>query len=99
MDAIEAGKDNLEDSKIEEFRKKLRKMVADGLEKFKPPKRCILNLGKIPEGKTRRLLLRLKNYEDAVFMFLDDFEVEFTNNESLCEGFGNAKVFQPCLAS
>ena len=57
-------------------------MVEDGLEKFKPPKRCILKLGKIPEGKTRRLLLRLKNYEDAVFMFLDDFEVEFTNNES-----------------
>ena len=41
-----------------------------------------MNLGKKPEGKIRSLLLRLEKYEEAVFLFLDNFEVEFTNNES-----------------
>ena len=57
-------------------------MIEEGLERFRSPKRCRLKLGKIPEGKTRRLLLRLRDYEYAVFMFLEDFEVEFSNNES-----------------
>lgn len=59
-------------------------MVYDGLNKFKPPKKCRLKLGKIPEGKTRSLLLRFENYEDSVSMFFDNFDVEYTNNESLC---------------
>ena len=82
MDAMEAGKDHLESTEIKQFRKRLRNMIEEGLERFRSPKRCRLKLGKIPEGKTRRLLLRLRDYEYAVFMFLEDFEVEFSNNES-----------------
>lgn len=41
-----------------------------------------LGLGKIPQGKTRSLLLRLKDLEDCVFMFLEDFEVDYTNNRA-----------------
>lgn len=41
-----------------------------------------LGLGKIPQGKTRSLLLRLKEMEDCVFMFLENFEVDYTNNRA-----------------
>ena len=82
MDAIEAGKASLDNKTIEDFRKRFRLKIAEGLSKFKKPKRCRLKLGKIPEGKTRSLLLRLQEREDAVFKFLEDFDVEYTNNES-----------------
>ena len=76
MDAIEAGKASLDNKTIEDFRKRFRLKVANGLSKFKQPKRCRLKLGKIPEGKTRSLLLRLQENEDAVFKFLEDFLFE-----------------------
>lgn len=82
MDAIEAGKASLDNKTIEDFRKRFRLKLANGLSKFKQPKRCRLELGKKPEGKTRSLLLRLQEREDAVFMFLEDFDVEYSNNES-----------------
>ena len=99
MDAMEAGKASLDIKTIENFRKRFRLKVANGLSKFKQPKRCRLELGKKTEGKTRSLLLRLQEREDAVFRFLGDFDVEYSNNESLCEGLGNAKVFLSCLAT
>jgi len=83
LDAIEAGKDCLEEAAIEGFRKRYRALVNAALEKFKPPKRrSRLGLGKIPQGKQRSLLLRLKELENEVFRFLEDFDVWFTNNES-----------------
>ena len=83
LDAIEQGKSSLKQSKIFEFKKEYRALIKEGFETFKKPKRkSRLNLGKKPEGKIRSLLLRLEKYEEAVFLFLDNFEVEFTNNES-----------------
>ena len=82
LDAIEQGKTYLDKDVINDFRSKLRAMIDEGLQRFKPPKRCRLKLGKIPEGKTRRLLLRLKDHEDSIFKFIEDFDVEYSNNES-----------------
>lgn len=82
MDAIEVGNASLDNKTIEDFKKRFRLKIAKGLSIFKKPKRCRLKLGKIPEGKTRSLLLRLQEKEDAVFKFLEDFDVEYTNNES-----------------
>lgn len=81
--AIEQGKSSLEEKEITDFKKEYRSLIKEGFETFKKPKRkSRLKLGKIPEGKIRSLLLRLEKYEEAVFLFLDDFEIEFTNNES-----------------
>lgn len=83
LDAIEAGLDHLEESAIESYRKRFRALVDAALEKFKQPERkSRLGLGKIPQGKQRSLLLRLKGLENEVFRFLEDFNVWFTNNES-----------------
>lgn len=41
-----------------------------------------LGLGKIPQGKTKSLLLRRKDLEDCVFKFIEDFEVDYTNNRA-----------------
>lgn len=58
-------------------------VVGVRLEKFPKPKRkSRLGLGRIPNGKTRSLLLRLQEYEDCIFMFLENFDVGFSNNES-----------------
>ena len=81
--AIEQGETSLSQSEISKFKEEYRTLIEEGLETFKKPKRrSRLKLGKIPEGKIRSLLLRLEKYEEAVFLFLDDFDVEFTNNES-----------------
>ena len=81
--AIGQGKTSLKQSEISEFKKKYRALIKEGFETFKKPKRkSRLKLGKSPEGKIRSLLLRLEKYEEAVFLFLDNFDVEFTNNES-----------------
>ena len=81
--AIEQGKNSLKQSEISEFKKEYRVLIKEGFETFKKPKRrSRLKVGKSPEGKIRSLLLRLEKYEEAVFLFLDNFDVEFTNNES-----------------
>ena len=72
----------MDNKTIEDFKKRFRLKVANGLSKFKKPKRSRLKFGKIPEGKTRSLLLRLQENEDTVFKFLEDFDVEYSNNES-----------------
>ena len=72
----------MDNKTIEDVKKRFRLKVANGLSKFKKPKRCRLKFGKIPEGKTRSLLLRLQENEDTVFKFLEDFDVEYSNNES-----------------
>lgn len=83
LDAMERGMTSLKKSEIASFRKRYRDLIRKGLETFKQPKReSRLRLGKIPQGKVRSLLLRLEKYEDCVFRFLEDFEVEYTNNES-----------------
>ncbi len=83
MDAVEAEKTRLEEEKITQFKTRFRALIEEGLNKFeKPKKRYALGLGKIPEGPTRSLLLRLQNHEDEVFRFLEDFNVPFSNNES-----------------
>ena len=83
LDAIGRGESSLGQSKISSFKSEYKALIKEGLETFKQPKRkSVLKLGKIPEGKIRSLLLRLEKYEEAVFLFLDNFEVEFTNNES-----------------
>lgn len=84
LDAVEAGKEQLEEEKIIQFRVRFRAMVKEGLTKFPKPKKkkYALGLGKMPEGKTRSLLLRLQDRENEVFRFLDDFDVPYSNNES-----------------
>ena len=83
LDAIEQGMTSLDQSAIAEFRKKYRALIKEGFETFKKPKRrSRLKLGRIPNGKIRSLLSRLEKYEDCVFLFLVDFDVDFTNNES-----------------
>lgn len=84
LDAVEAGQDRLEKEKILQFRLQFRIKTEEGLTKFPKPKkkRYALGLGKMPEGKTRSLLLRLQEREDEVFRFLEDFDVPYSNNES-----------------
>ena len=83
LDAIEQGRTSLDQSEIAEFRKKYRALIKEGFEIFKKPKRkSRLKLGRIPNGKIRSLLSRLEKHEDCVFLFLVDFDVDFTNNES-----------------
>lgn len=79
LDAIEQGRDSLEAEVIESFRTRFRKLIDEGLRKIKKPKRR-RNIGKIPEGPERSLLLRLQKYEDCVFLFLENFDVEYSNN-------------------
>lgn len=81
LDAIEAGENRIADEIIECLKMRWRIMIARGLEMFPKPKRTSrLRLGKIPQGKTRSLLLRLQSLEDSIFMFLEDFDVDYTNN-------------------
>lgn len=84
LDAVEAGLDKLEEEKINQFRIRFRAKIEEGLKIFKKPKKKkhALRLGKMPEGKTRSLLLRLQDREDEVFRFLEDFDVPYSNNES-----------------
>lgn len=83
LDAIEDGRSALTIQEVGDLRRRWRKLVAEGLEKFPKPKRkSWLGLGRIPNGKTRSLLLRLQEYEDCIFMFLENFDVGFSNNES-----------------
>ena len=101
LDAVEAGLDRLEEEKINQFRIRFRAMINEGLLKFPKPtkKKYALGLGRAPEGKTRSLLLRLQERENEAFRFLEDFDVPFSNNESLCAVLENARVFRrplPC---
>lgn len=83
LDAIEAGVTCVNDEVIECLRLRWRLLIDRGLVMFPQVKRkSRLGLGKIPQGKTRSLLLRLKDLEDCVFMFLEDFEVDYTNNRA-----------------
>lgn len=93
LDAIEAGLEGLDSGLIAELKKKFKILIDEGLSIFKPPKRCRLKLGKIPEGKTRSLLLRLDKHIDTVFMFLENFDIEFSNNLSE-QSLRGAKVRQ-----
>ena len=82
-DAIEAGKDCLDEETIRRLRTEYAALIDEGLETFRLPKRkSILKLGRIPQGKTRSLLLRLKENTDAVFCFIENFDAWFTNNEA-----------------
>lgn len=84
LDAVEAGLEKLEEEKITQFRLRYRELIEEGLEKFPKPKKkkYALGLGKMPEGKTRSLLLRLQERENEAFRFLEDFDVPYSNNES-----------------
>ncbi len=84
LDAVEAGLNRLEEEKINQFRIRFRAMIDEGLLKFPKPtkKKYALGLGRMPEGKTRSLLLRLQERENEVFRFLEDFDVPYSNNES-----------------
>lgn len=84
LDAIETGQEKLEEEKIAQFRLRFKAMVEEGLQKFPKPKKknYALGLGKMPEGKTRSLLLRLQERENEVFRFIEDFDVPYSNNES-----------------
>ena len=83
LDAMEAGESSLEHEAIKNFKARFLALIDKGLERFPQPKRrSRLKLGKMPQGKTRSLLLRLKELQGSVFLFLENFEVEFTNNES-----------------
>ncbi len=96
LDALEAGLEKLEEEKVTQFRLRYRGMIEEGLKKFPKPKKkkYALGLGKMPEGKTRSLLLRLQERENEAFRFLEDFDVPFSNNESLCAVLENARVFR-----
>ena len=83
LDAIEAGVTCVNDEVIECLRLRWRLLIDRGLVMFPQVKRkSRLGLGKIPQGKTKSLILRLKDLEDCVFMFLEDFEVDYTNNRA-----------------
>lgn len=83
LDAIESGKNNIDNRVLENFKERFSTLIDVGLKMFPKPKRkSRLKLGKIPQGKTRSLLLRLKNLQDSVFLFLENFDVSYTNNES-----------------
>lgn len=83
LDAIEAGLGHTDNGVIECLRLRWRLLIDRGLVMFPQPRRkSRLGLGKISQGKTRSLLLRLKDLEDCVFVFLEDFEVDYTNNRA-----------------
>ncbi len=96
LDAVEAGLEKLEEEKITQFRLRYRELIEEGLKKFPKPKKkkYALRLGKMPEGQTRSLLLRLQERENEAFRFLEDFDVPYSNNESLCAVLENARVFR-----
>ncbi len=83
LDAIEEGKDSIPECLTEIYRLRFRTKIEEGLKLFPRPKRkSRFGLGKIPQGKTRSLLLRLQDHMESVFLFLEDFDVDYTNNES-----------------
>lgn len=83
LDAIEQGRNSLTESEIALFKKLYRALIKEGFDTFKKPKRKSgAKAGRTPQGKIRSLISRLEKYEDCVFLFLDDFDVEYTNNES-----------------
>ncbi len=82
-DAIERGEEALDADVLKNLRDEFTKLIDEGLETFKQPKRrSVLGLGKIPQGRTRSLLLRLRDNIDAVFCFVEHFDAWYTNNES-----------------
>ena len=83
LDAMEEGKDSLPGCLIEIYKLRFREKIEEGLRLFPQPKRkSRLGLGKIPQGKTRSLLKRLQEHMDSAFLFLEDFDVDYSNNES-----------------
>ena len=82
LDAIERGDDHIEDNIILDFRKRYDNMVNELLKKNPQPKKKkkLCNSGKVFQGKTRSLLLRLYELKDCVFLFLENFGVAYSNN-------------------
>ena len=75
------GYDRLPGCLIEIYRIRFREIMKKGLEIFPQPKcKSRLKLGKISQGKTRTILLRLQVVENSAFMFFEDFAVDYTNN-------------------
>jgi len=74
-----AGQHQLDPQLLQRYHRVYRRIVARGLLKNPAPERTG-NRGRPANGKTRSLLLRLDNHEDAVLRFAEDFAVPFDNN-------------------
>ena len=93
-EAINRGDTQFTAEQIAKWKIEFLTLLDEGLTTFKRPKRrSVLKLGKIPEGKARSLLLRLMKHIDAVFLFIEDFDIWFTNNCSEIS-FRQSKVRQ-----
>ena len=83
LDAMEEGDDSIPGCLTEIYRIRFRAKMEEGIRLFPQPKRkSRLGLGKMPQWKTRLLFLRLQNHMESVFLFLEDCDVDYTNNES-----------------
>jgi len=82
LDAIEKGEDHIEENTILGFRKRYDNMVNELLKMNPQPKKKkkLCNSGRTFQGKTRSLLLRLYELKDCVFLFLENFNVAYSNN-------------------
>ena len=69
LDAIEEGKDSIPGCLIEIYRTWFRAKIGKGLEP-QPERGSQPGPGRIPQGKTRSLLLRLKEHMDSVFCYV-----------------------------
>ena len=70
--AVELEEKSLPQEYLDNARARYRKIVADGFDENPDA----------DKGKTISLLERLRNLEDAVLAFAEDFSVDFTNNAS-----------------
>ena len=77
---IDANVANFTEEQIQEYRRRYERIVAEGMEIHPDSEAYKSSRGKARKFRGRNLLDRLKEREDNVLLFLEDFQVPFTNN-------------------
>ncbi|MCL4494998.1 MAG: IS66 family transposase [Firmicutes bacterium] len=83
-DAVAAGRDALPSEQRDAFLAQYRAIIQQGLEAN--PLAVVpagtKKRGRAKQTKTRNLLDRLDQHQDAVLRFMEDFRVPYTNNQA-----------------
>ncbi|MCK4870880.1 MAG: IS66 family transposase [Gammaproteobacteria bacterium] len=78
--AVHDAGGTLDRIRVEDYRKRYRKILENGEPECPAPKRKEGQKGRLKKSKSRNLLERLQNYENDTLRFMENDFVPFTNN-------------------
>ena len=81
-EAREKGLSHLDPAEVADWQAQYEAILQEGYLANPPPSDAPIKGGRRKQSAERRLLNRLKKYQDAVLRFLVDFSVPFTNNQA-----------------